>query len=141
MLYVTYMSLKHQRLAPWSGKPRRPNSNVATRRSKPSRLQGASKHQDKGIANATPGSPMPAPQCNSPQVNNTNVLATCASATHVTGMKLSQDPTLPMTSHHRPVEEAMLFKLQCVQRVLAVGSSGRVYIARYTFLPTVHTSV
>ena len=84
---------------------------------------------------------MPAPHCNSPQINNTNVLAICSSATHVTGMKLNQDPTLPMTSHHTPVEEAMLFKLQCVQRVLAVGSSGSVYIARYTSLPTVHASV
>lgn len=107
--------------------------------SKRSRLQGVSKHQATGVANVTPASPMPAPQGNSPQVN-TNVLAICANATPATDIKLSQDATLPMTSHHTPTEEAKLFNLQCVQRVLAVGSSGRVYIARYTSLPTVHAS-
>ncbi len=29
------------------------------------------------------------------------------------------------------MEEAMLFRLQSVQRVLAIGDSGRVYLARY----------
>ncbi len=130
------MSLKLTRLSPWSVNPQHPNVDVATRRSKRSRSQGGGTDQGQGIANFVSDSPSPASQRNKSQVNKTTRLAICASATSVvTGMKWIQGPTLPTsaTSHHAPMEEAMLFRLQSVQRVLAIGSSGRVYLARYTF--------
>lgn len=141
------MSLKLTRLSPWSVSTQHPNVAVATRRSKRSSSQGGGNHQDQGTANADSDSLLSAPQRNKSQVKKTNHLAICANATSlVTGMKLSQDPTLPTsaTSHHPPKEQAMLFKLHFVQRVLAMGTSGRVYIARYTFFriqPAVHASM
>ncbi len=130
------MSLKLTRLSPWSVNPQHPNVDVATRRSKRSRSQAGDSCQDQGSANVVSDSPTPASQRNKSQVNKTTCSAICANATSVvTGMNLVQDPNLPTpaTSHHSPMEEAMLFRLQSVQRVLAIGSFGRVYLARYTF--------
>ncbi len=45
-----------------------------------------------------------------------------------------QDQTLPQAAltSSNPEEEAMLFRLELIERVLATGTSGRVYFARYT---------
>ena len=45
-----------------------------------------------------------------------------------------QDQTLPQAAltFSNPEEEAMLFRLELIERVLATGTSGRVYFARYT---------
>ena len=131
------MSLKLTRLPAWSVNTQHPAVAVPTRRSKRRSSQGGGDPQDQGVTNIDSDS-LPSPRRrNKSQVKNTNTLAICVNATSlVIGMGLSQDSALPTssTSHHPFEEEAMLFKLHYVQRVLATGTSGHVYLARYASL-------
>lgn len=132
--YVTYMSLKQPALAKWEGKPSHPNAAVVS--TTPNRTRSQTRRPQQGVSKAGSGSQAALLRGHQSKGMKTKQLALFANAS---SLQPSRPLVLPTSAivPQSPVEEAMSFQLCFVQRVLAEGTSGTVYIARYTIWHTI----
>ena len=132
--YVTYMSLKQPALDKWKGMPRHPKAaGVSTR---PKRTGSQTRRHQKGVSKAGSGSqasPLKGHQSKGMKSKQLALFANASSLQPSRLLVLSTSAIGPQS----PREEAMSFQLCFVQRVLAEGTSGTVYIARYTIWHTI----
>lgn len=130
--FVTYMSLKQPALDSWKGMPRHPNAaGISTR---PKRTGSHTRRHQQGVSKAGSSSQVSPLKGHQSKGMKAKQLALFADAS---SLQPSRHVPTSALAAQSPVKEAVVFQLCFVQRVLAEGTSGTVYIARYTIWHTI----